>query len=112
MPSRPCCWLCCSAGTACLKWPFQPSQQYPQGAGYSGDPARDLANGFTLAGPVYGDQELYLEHCFARATGLERWFLWCNGAGRSEGDKALWSLVPYGKGWVSDFSWNVCMERW
>lgn len=32
---------------------------YPQGrklafAGYSGDPARDLANGFTLAGPVYG----------------------------------------------------------
>ncbi len=90
---------------------------YPQGrklvfAGYSGDPARDLANGFTLAGPVYGDQELYLEHCFARATGLERWFLWCNGAGRSEGDKALWSLVPYGKGWVSDFSWNVCMERW
>jgi hypothetical protein len=32
---------------------------YPQGrklaiAGYSGDPARDLANGFTLAEPVYG----------------------------------------------------------
>jgi len=43
---------------------------YPQGrqlafAGYSGDPARDLANGFTLAGPVYGNQQPYLERCFA-----------------------------------------------
>ncbi|MHB8898270.1 MAG: hypothetical protein ACYC6Y_05945 [Thermoguttaceae bacterium] len=43
---------------------------YPHGrklayAGYSGDPARDLANGFTLAGPVYGDQQPYLERCFA-----------------------------------------------
>jgi hypothetical protein len=43
---------------------------YPQGrklafAGYSGDPARDLANGFTLAGPVYGKQQPYLERCFA-----------------------------------------------
>ncbi len=43
---------------------------YPRGrklafAGYSGDPARDLANGFTLAGPVYGDQQPYLERCFA-----------------------------------------------
>jgi hypothetical protein len=41
---------------------------YPQGrklafAGYSGDPARDLANGFTLAGPVCGDQQSYLERC-------------------------------------------------
>ena len=33
--------------------------------GYSGDPARDLANGFTVAGPVYGDQTPYLEKCFA-----------------------------------------------
>lgn len=43
---------------------------YPQGKtlafmGYSGDPARDLANGFTVAGPVYGDQKPYLEKCFA-----------------------------------------------
>jgi len=43
---------------------------YPQGrklafAGYSGDPARDLANGFTLAGPVYGHQRPYLDRCFA-----------------------------------------------
>ncbi len=33
--------------------------------GYSGDPARDLANGFTVAGPVYGDQTSYLEKCYA-----------------------------------------------
>ncbi len=38
---------------------------YPHGRklafmGYSGDPARDLANGFTVAGPVYGDQKPYL----------------------------------------------------
>ena len=32
--------------------------------GYSGDPARDLANGFTVAGPVYGDQWPYLHRCF------------------------------------------------
>ena len=43
---------------------------YPRGRklafmGYSGDPARDLANGFTVAGPVYGDQMPYLEKCFA-----------------------------------------------
>ena len=42
---------------------------YPHGRkmafmGYSGDPARDLANGFTVAGPVYGDQQPYLERCF------------------------------------------------
>jgi hypothetical protein len=42
---------------------------YPRGrklafAGYSGDPARDLANGFTLSGPVYGDQRPYLDRCF------------------------------------------------
>lgn len=42
---------------------------YPQGQrlafmGYSGDPARDLASGFTVAGPVYGDQQPYLERCF------------------------------------------------
>ena len=42
---------------------------YPQGRklafmGYSGDPARDLANGFTVAGPVYGNQTAYLERCF------------------------------------------------
>lgn len=47
-----------------------PDGIYPQGrklafAGYSGDPARDLANGFTLAGPVYGNQQPYLERCFA-----------------------------------------------
>ena len=33
--------------------------------GYSGDPARDLANGFTVAGPVYGDQGPYLQRCFS-----------------------------------------------
>jgi hypothetical protein len=32
--------------------------------GYSGDPARDLANGFTVAGPVYGNQMPYLQRCF------------------------------------------------
>ena len=32
--------------------------------GYSGKPERDLANGFTVAGPVYGNQLPYLEHCF------------------------------------------------
>ena len=47
-----------------------PEGIYPQGrklafAGYSGDPARDLANEFTVAGPVYGDQQPYLERCFA-----------------------------------------------
>ena len=47
-----------------------PDGIYPQGrklafAGYSGDPARDLASGFTLAGPVYGDQQPYLDRCFA-----------------------------------------------
>lgn len=34
--------------------------------GYSGDPARDLAAGFTVAGPVYGDQLPYLEKCAAQ----------------------------------------------
>lgn len=43
---------------------------YPRGRrfpymGYSGDPARDLAAGFTVAGPVYGDQRPYLERCVA-----------------------------------------------
>lgn len=43
---------------------------YPHGRrlpfmGYSGDPARDLAAGFTVAGPVYGDQRPYLDRCFA-----------------------------------------------
>lgn len=43
---------------------------YPRGKklafmGYSGDPARDLANGFTVAGPVYGDQLPYLDRCAA-----------------------------------------------
>lgn len=32
--------------------------------GYSGDPARDLTRGFTVAGPVYGDQSAYLQRCF------------------------------------------------
>ncbi len=41
---------------------------YPQGRtlgfmGYSGDPARDLTNGFTVAGPVYGNQLPYLLRC-------------------------------------------------
>ena len=41
---------------------------YPQGRklafmGYSGEPARDLTNGFTVAGPVYGDQTAYLRRC-------------------------------------------------
>jgi len=43
---------------------------YPRGRrlaymGYSGDPARDLARGFTVAGPVYGNQQPYLDRCFA-----------------------------------------------
>lgn len=41
---------------------------FPQGRklafmGYSGEPARDLTNGFTVAGPVYGNQLPYLERC-------------------------------------------------
>lgn len=41
---------------------------YPQGRtmafmGYSGEPARDLTNGFTVAGPVYGNQLPYLLRC-------------------------------------------------
>jgi hypothetical protein len=43
---------------------------YPRGKtlpflGYSGDPARDLTNGFTVAGPVYGNQMPYLQKCFS-----------------------------------------------
>ena len=43
---------------------------YPRGRtlpflGYSGDPARDLTNGFTVAGPVYGNQLPYLQRCFS-----------------------------------------------
>lgn len=43
---------------------------FPQGrklcfTGYSGNPARDLTNGFTVAGPVYGNQQPYLEKCFS-----------------------------------------------
>jgi hypothetical protein len=43
---------------------------YPRGqklcfTGYSGNPARDLTNGFTVAGPVYGNQLPYLERCFS-----------------------------------------------
>jgi hypothetical protein len=34
--------------------------------GYSGSPGRDLTNGFTVAGPVYGNQTAYLERCFAK----------------------------------------------
>ena len=33
--------------------------------GYSGEPARDLTNGFTVAGPVYGNQQPYLQKCFS-----------------------------------------------
>ena len=33
--------------------------------GYSGVPARDLTNGFTIAGPIYGQQLPYLERCFS-----------------------------------------------
>jgi hypothetical protein len=44
---------------------------YPRGRklafmGYSGEPARDLTNGFTVAGPVYGNQLPYLERCFQK----------------------------------------------
>jgi hypothetical protein len=43
---------------------------YPNGRklafmGYSGEPARDLTNGFTVAGPVYGNQMPYLQRCFS-----------------------------------------------
>jgi len=42
---------------------------YPNGRrlafmGYSGNPERDLTNGFTVAGAVYGNQMPYLEKCF------------------------------------------------
>lgn len=42
---------------------------YPNGRkfafmGYSGKPERDLTNGFTVAGAVYGNQMPYLEKCF------------------------------------------------
>lgn len=41
---------------------------FPQGRklafmGYSGEPARDLTNGFTVAGPVYAGQPDYLARC-------------------------------------------------
>jgi hypothetical protein len=41
---------------------------FPQGRklafmGFSGDPARDLTNGFTVAGPVYHNQTAYLARC-------------------------------------------------
>lgn len=41
---------------------------YPQGRklaymGYSGEPARDLTNGFTVAGPVYGNELPYILRC-------------------------------------------------
>ena len=44
---------------------------YPRGRklafmGYSGNPGRDLTNGFSVAGPVYGNQAPYLERCFAQ----------------------------------------------
>jgi hypothetical protein len=63
-------WECCSP--ACLsdaERSLPPDGIYPRGRklafmGYSGEPARDLANGFTMAGPVYGDQRPYLQRCF------------------------------------------------
>ena len=47
---------------------LSPDGIFPRGRklaymGYSGDPARDLTNGFTVAGPVYGSQLPYLERC-------------------------------------------------
>jgi len=47
-----------------------PQGIYPQGRrlafmGYSGQPQRDLANGFSIAGPVYGNQDPYVEDCIA-----------------------------------------------
>lgn len=65
-----------SCGLVAAELPAAPAGElppdgiYPQGRklaflGYSGDPARDLANGFTVAGPVYGDQQPYLERCIA-----------------------------------------------
>jgi hypothetical protein len=41
---------------------------FPQGRklafmGYSGEPARDLTNGFTAAGPVYGNQLPFITRC-------------------------------------------------
>ena len=48
---------------------LNPDGIYPYGRklafmGCSGNPARDLTNGFTVAGPVYGNQTPYLEACF------------------------------------------------
>lgn len=48
--------------------PLSANGFYPRGAkmpymGYSGVPARDLTNGFTVAGPVYGDDRGYVRMC-------------------------------------------------
>ncbi len=42
----------------------RPKVIFPIG-GYSGDPARDQAAGFTVAGPTYGDKDEQLEACEA-----------------------------------------------
>jgi hypothetical protein len=44
---------------------------YPRGRrmafmGYSGNPARDLTNGFTVAGPSYGDDRPYVRDCASK----------------------------------------------
>lgn len=63
-------WAVWIAFCGCLNsgWALSPDQLYPQGdlfpiGGYSGQPERDLANGFTWAGPVYRNHEEFLETC-------------------------------------------------
>lgn len=66
------------AAKACTDEPFftatnapaavEGSGIYPRGRrmaymGYSGVPARDLTNGFTVAGPVYGDDRPFVRQC-------------------------------------------------
>lgn len=50
---------------------LSPKKLFPDGrlflyAGYSGNPERDLANGFSVAGPFYGNQDALLEECHRR----------------------------------------------
>ena len=58
--------LCAAvAGTAAIADGIFPQGRKLAFLGYSGDPGRDLTNGFTVAGPVYGNQMPYLERCFS-----------------------------------------------
>ena len=73
---------------------------YPQGRklafmGYSGEPGRELTNGFTVAGPVYGNQLPYLALCESNGwpvvahVGLRINFLESKSAAKLPGKSAL-----------------------